>query len=145
MRQGDLFEDGTLVGAQCDPHGLQRLSRPDVAEILRALAAHAKQRAVDRADDVGQRDLLGRAGEPEAAIRSALTAYQARPAQLRQDRLKKLAGNPLRLGQLLRRHVPAARGGQLDRSAQRVVGAGGQTHIQHYAGNRLLLADAARQ
>ena len=45
MLERHVFEDGPLVGPQRDPHGLQRLGRADVAEVLRALAAHADQLA----------------------------------------------------------------------------------------------------
>jgi len=52
--EGDLVEDGPLVGAQRDPDALQRLRRADIAEVLRALTAHPDELPVHGADDVGQ-------------------------------------------------------------------------------------------
>ncbi len=75
-------------------------------------------------------------GQPEAAVRTALAADQPGAPELGQDRLKELTGDHLRPGKLVSRHVTAAGGGQFDDGPQRVVGASGQTHMDHYAGNR---------
>jgi len=119
-----LFEDGALVGPQGDPDLLKGLGRPGVLDVLRPLAADAEQRTVDGADDLGQRDLAGGPGQPEAALRSPLAADQARPPELRQDRLQELARNLLRARDPIRRHVAVGSGGEFDCRAQRVVGAG---------------------
>ena len=47
-------------GAQVDPHGGQRPSRPVVFDVVRPDAAHGRDRAFDRADHVGEADLRGR-------------------------------------------------------------------------------------
>ena len=83
--------------------------------------------------------------EPEAPVGASLAADQAAAAQLGQDRLEKLARDILRAGELIGRNVAAARGGEFDGGAQRVIGAGGQTHVKHYAGKRLRPAGGTRQ
>jgi hypothetical protein len=46
--------------------------------------------AVDGADDVGQGDLVGGAGQPEAAVGAALAADEPGPPQLGEDGLQEL-------------------------------------------------------
>src|SRR3984957_19198777 len=70
--QGDLLEDGALVGPQRDPDLLQGLGHARIGDVFRPLAAYAQQLSVDDPDDVGQRDFRCRPGQPEAAVRSAL-------------------------------------------------------------------------
>src|ERR1017187_3829369 len=134
VRERDLFQDGAFVGSQCDPDALQRFSRPDVADVLRALATDPDQLAVDGPDDVGERDVLGRPGQPETALRAPLAAYQACPAQLGKDRFEELARDLLCPGQLLGRNVAPPGSGELDGGTERIVGTGGQPHMKHYAG-----------
>jgi hypothetical protein len=132
----DFLEDGPLIRPERDPDGLQRLSRSGVAQILRPLAANTHERAVDCPDDVGERDLSCRTGEPEAAVRAALAAYQASAPQLGEDSLQELPRNGLRPGKLVRRHMTAAGGSELDNGAQSIIGTRGQTHMQHYPQSR---------
>ena len=51
----------------------------------------------------------------------ALAADQPGPAQLGQDRLQELAGDALRPGKLVSRHVAAAGSSKLDDGAQSVI------------------------
>jgi hypothetical protein len=123
VREGYRFENRPLVAAQCGPHLLQPFGRSQVCPVLRvfavralaitalvlkalavrALASGAEQLAVDRADDVGERDLRGRPGKPESAVRAALAADDVAAPQVDQDRLKELARDVVRLGELLGR------------------------------------------
>jgi hypothetical protein len=91
VREGYRLENRPLVGAQRDPHPLQWLGRSRVCHVLRPLAADAEQLAVDRADDIGQRDLRGRPGQPEPAVRPALAAHDVAAPQVGQDRPEELA------------------------------------------------------
>jgi hypothetical protein len=134
--QRHALQHGTLVGAQRDPHPLQRLGGTGIDHVLRPLTAHAEQLPVDGADDVRERDLRGRPGQPEAALGAALAAYDVAAPQVGQDRLEELAGDVLRLSELLGRDMPLARRGELDGGAQRVVGACRQSHVRHYAASR---------
>ena len=81
--------------AHGDPDSLQVLGGARVVDVLGRLAADAGQRALDGADDVGERDLLGRLGEPVAALGAALAAHEPRVAQVGEDVLEELrAGCP---------------------------------------------------
>src|SRR4029077_19203831 len=91
MLQLDFLEDRALVSPQRDPDRLQRLSSAGVAQVLRALAAHAEQWSIDGPDDVSQRNLAGRPGQPEPTFRASLATDQPGAAELRQDCLKELA------------------------------------------------------
>jgi hypothetical protein len=53
--------------------------------------------ALDRADDLRDGDLAGRAREPVAALDAALAADDAREAQVGEDVLEELQGDLLRL------------------------------------------------
>jgi len=63
-----LLKNRRFVRAERDPDRLERSAAPIIAEVLRPLAAHAEQRAVDRPDDVRKSDLLRGPGQPESAI-----------------------------------------------------------------------------
>ena len=52
--QRHLFQDRPLIGAQGDPHGLQRFRGAAVADLLGAFPPHTDQRPVDGPDDVGE-------------------------------------------------------------------------------------------
>src|SRR4051794_39882895 len=125
----DLLGDRAQARADGDPHLLQRLGRPRVGDVLRPLAADRRERPLDRADDVGDRDLRGGPVEPVAALGAALAAHEAGVAQVAQDVLEELQRDPLRLrdGVALRRPVAVGRG-ELDRGADRVVDLGGDAH-----------------
>jgi len=73
--------------------------------VLRPLAGDAEQLSVDRTDDVGERDLRGRPGQPEPAVRPALAAHDVAAPQVGQDRLEVLAGDVLRARELLGRDL----------------------------------------
>src|SRR4051812_18512731 len=59
IRDRDQLEDLALAGPQCDPDVLERLRRALVADVLRPLAAHVGERAVDDPDDLCERDVVG--------------------------------------------------------------------------------------
>ena len=84
-----------------------------------------RDRALDRADDVGDGHLGGRAGEPVAAFGAAAGADQALVLQLQQDVLEELQGDVLGGRQTLPLDGFAlAGGGQLDGGADGVIGLG---------------------
>ena len=143
--QRDSLKDRALVRAQRDPYPLQRLGRARVADVLRPLPAHAEKLTVDRPDDVRERDLVRRPGQPESAVRAALAAHQAAAPQVRQDRLEELAGNVLSLGELLGGDMAVLRGGELDGRAQRVVGTCGESHERNYAASRPVFSHRSAQ
>src|ERR1700722_7033214 len=77
VRQGHRLEHFSLVGAQRDPDPLQRLGRSPVRHVrrpltLRPLTAAVERLAVDGPDDLSERYLGGRGGEPEPAVRTPL-------------------------------------------------------------------------
>ena len=74
----------------------------------------------------------GRPGEPESAVRAALAAHDVAAPQVGQNRLKEPAGNALGLSETLGGDTVILRRGELDGSAQRVVGAGGKSHASYY-------------
>ena len=120
---GHVLEHFSQVGAQRDPHLLQRLGRADVLDLLGALPAHSHERSLDRADDLREVDLVGGLGQPVAAFGPALAAHDAGGAQLREDVLQKGDRDPLGLRDvvdLARRVLRAV--GQLDDRANGVIG-----------------------
>src|SRR6202522_784900 len=132
VREGHPLEHRSLVSAQRDPHPLQRRRRSRVRHVFRPLAADPEQLAVDGPDDLGQRNLPGRPGEPEAAVWPAPAAHDVATPQVGQDGLEELSGNALGLSEVLSRDMVTLRRGELDGGAQRVVGAGGQSHERYY-------------
>ena len=78
---------------------------------------------------LGERDLLGRLGEPVAAAGAAPGPHQAGVLQLEQDVLEELERDVLRLGELLALDGLVAGGGHLDRGAHGVIGFGGDPHM----------------
>ena len=64
----------SAIQTSCSDYG-----RAVVAEVLRTLAAHVGQRPVDDPDDVGQRDLLGRAGPASSRPRARAGSARCRP------------------------------------------------------------------
>src|ERR1700722_13932648 len=75
---GYLLEHFAQVGAQGDPDLLQLLGRADVLDLLRALAADADERALDRADDLSEAALVGRLREPIPTLGATLAANDPR-------------------------------------------------------------------
>src|SRR5918999_2331296 len=96
----DLLQDAPLADTERDPDLLQRAGGAAVSDVLGSLAAHADQRTVDRADDVGQRYLLGRTRQPISPIGPALAADNAGTAQLAENILQEFRRYLLRLGEL---------------------------------------------
>ena len=56
VREGHVLEHGAQAGARRDPHVDDARGRARVGEVLGRLAPDRAERAVDRADDVGDRD-----------------------------------------------------------------------------------------
>ena len=91
----DVLDHRAHAGADRDPDVLQVLGGAGVLDVLRRLAADAGQRALDGADDVGERDVLGRLGEPVAAVGAALGADEPGVAEVGEDVLEELVGDRL--------------------------------------------------
>ena len=81
-------------------------------------------RALDGADDVGDRHLVGRPGQPVAALGAAAGADDAVVLELEQDVLEELQGDVLGLGQALALDRALVGGGQLGGGPHGVVGLG---------------------
>ena len=74
------------------------------------------------------RDLVGRAGQPVAALGAAAGADDAVVLELEQDVLEELEGDVLGLGEALALDGPLAGGGKLGGGPHRVVGLRGNSH-----------------
>ena len=85
-------------------------------------------RPLDRADEVGDRHLVGRTGQPVAALGAAAGADDAGVLELEQDVLEELQRDVLRLGEPLALDRALAGGGQLGRRPHGVVGLRGDAH-----------------
>ncbi|GLZ78985.1 hypothetical protein Afil01_37920 [Actinorhabdospora filicis] len=96
--------------------------------MLGPVAAHAEQRAVDDADDLGEADLGGGTRELVPAVGPAAAGDDAAPAQLEQDALQELGGDLLGGGDPLGADRVGSGDGELDGGAKRVVDARGQAH-----------------
>ena len=94
---------------------LQVLGGAEVLDVLRRLAADAGQRALDGADDVGERDLLGGLGEPVAAVGAALRRAPAGRGGGRRGCSRGTCGGSSARGQRVALDGPAAGGGELER------------------------------
>ena len=81
-------------------------------------------RALDRADDVGDRHLVGRPGEPVAAFGAAAGADDALVLELEQDVLEELQRDVLGVGEALALDRALAGGGQLGGRTDGVIGLG---------------------
>ncbi len=79
----------------------RRSAGPRVVEVLRRGLVDVGERALDRPDHVRDGDVLGRAGEPVAALVPRLARHQARVLELEQDVLEELQRDVLCLGELL--------------------------------------------
>ena len=84
-----------------DPDVLQHLRGVVVLDGLGAQAVDRHERPVDRADHVGDRDRLGRAGEAPAAGLAALRHHDVGAAQVGEDRLQEAVRDALGLAELL--------------------------------------------
>ena len=67
-----------------------------VLDLVGGLAAHGRQRPLDRADHLGQRDVVGAAREPVAAVGAAPAVHQPVDAQLAEDVLEEAQRDRLR-------------------------------------------------
>src|SRR5829696_5595228 len=125
--EGDGFEDGAEVGADGDPDLLQGFGGAWILHGLRPLAPDVSQRSFDGAYHLGQRYILGGAGQPVAAGRPAAGAYDTRALQVVQDVLHELLGDTLGLGDPLPFNGPRSfcrRARQLGGGPQRVISLG---------------------
>ena len=123
-----MLEDGAEVGADGDPDLLQVLGVAFVLDVLGGRGLHVGDRALDRADDVGDGYLVGGLGQPVAALRPAARADDAVVLHLEQDVLEELQRDVLRLGQALALDGLLAGRGKLGGGAHGVVGLCGNTH-----------------
>ena len=116
-------------GRRSRPRAAAR-SGPVKSSVSGRCAADAGERAVDRADHVGERDLVGGPGEPVAAVGAAPALDDPGVAQLEQDVLQEAQRDRLAGGQPLALHrgVALGRGGELHRRPQGVVGLGRDAH-----------------
>ena len=108
-----------------------------VVDVLGALAADAGQRALDGADDVGERHVVRLLGQPVAALGAALAADDARLPQVGEDVLEELLRDVLRRRELRALDGAAAGGGELGRRADGVVDLGGDAHAGRLSGSEL--------
>ena len=100
-------------------------------------AADAGDRALDRADDVGEADLRRRPAEPVAAVGAALARDELGAAQLEQDVLEEVERDLLRGRELLALdRLPRRRRGELRKRAQRIVDLGRDPHARDSLGSR---------
>ena len=114
----------TAIQTSCRCSALPRYSI-----VLRRRRLDVGDRALDGADDVGDRHLVGGPGQPVAALGAAAGADDAVVLELEQDVLEELQGDVLGLGEALALDRPLlAGGGQLGSGPHRVVGLRGNAH-----------------
>ena len=99
--EGDLLEHGAEAGADGDPDLLKVLGVAAVLDVLGRGRLDVGDRALDGADDLGDRHLVGGPGEPVAALGAAAGADDAVVLELEQDVLEELEGDVLGLGKAL--------------------------------------------
>src|SRR5215212_184183 len=134
--EGYGFEHGTQVGADRDPDLLQVLGGAGVLDHLGPLAPDVGQRSLYGADDGGQRDLLGRHGEPVAARGTTPGTHEAGAFQVVEDVLHELLGDALGLGDPVPFYGAGPVGGgqrQLGGGPQSVVGLGGNLQASSHS------------
>jgi hypothetical protein len=124
--QRRLLEHAAQRGAHGHPDLAQLLGRAAVLEQVRAGAGDVRERAVNGADDIGQRDVGGPARQQVTAVDATPALDDACVAQVAEDVLEEAQGDALRGGDRLALYGVLAVGcGELDRRAKRVVGLGG--------------------
>src|SRR3954447_10033109 len=124
-----LLGDRPQARAHGDPHLRERLGRGPVRDVLRPLPAHRRERPLDGADHVGDRDLRRRPVQPVAALGAALAAHETGVAQVAEDVLEELERDALRPGDRVALRRPVAVGGrELHGGADGVVDLGGDAH-----------------
>ena len=126
--EGDLLEHGAQAGADGDPDLLQVLGVAAVLDRLGRRRLDVGDRALDGADDRRRRHLVGRLGQPVAALGAAAGADDAVVLELEQDVLEELQRDVLGLGQALALDRALLGGGQLGGRPHRVVGLRGNAH-----------------
>jgi hypothetical protein len=120
-----LLEHASQRRADRDPDLAQGLGRAVVLERVRLGARQVRERAVDGADDVGQRDLVRRAAQQVAAVDTAAALDDAGVAQVAEDVLEEAQGDALRVGDRLALYgLGTSECGELDRGPKGVVGFG---------------------
>ena len=85
------------------------------------MAAHVRKRSFERAHDLGERDLVGGARQPVAALDAALGGDDAGVPQLREDVLEELDRNALGGRDAVALGGPVARDRKLGAGPQGVV------------------------
>src|SRR5262245_52730829 len=136
----DLVEHGPKARPHGEPDLLQGLRRPLVRDVVGPKPADVGERALDRADHLGEGDLVRRPREPVAAVGAALGAHEPGLAEVAEDVLEELERHLLRLGEALALDVDALLDrGQLDAGPQRVVDLGGDAHASILTACRLPL------
>ena len=99
--EGDLLEHRAQAGPDRDPDFLQVLGVAAVLDRLGRGRLDVGDRALDGADDLGDRHLVGRPGQPVAALGAAAGADDAVVLELEQDVLEELQRDVLGLGEAL--------------------------------------------
>ena len=113
----------SLVGQTCSGSGLARAHDRAVGRLGDAL--DRRDRALQRLDDLGHRDLAGGAREQVAAARAAARVDQAGLAQARDEVLEIGERQPVVLGDLRQRdRLLAGAPSELDHHAHAVLGLG---------------------
>ena len=125
--QGDLLQHRAQAGADGDPDLLEVLGGAVVTGGLGTVATHLGQRAVQRADHVGDGDGVGVAGEPVTALGAPLAGHHPGPAEIGQDRPEEPRGQALLAGQVLGR-LRGPGSGQRKQGPDAVVDLGRDVH-----------------
>ena len=119
---GDDLEDVADAGAEGDPELAHGGGVGGIGGLLGAGVADGGEGALDGAEDVGDRDLVGGAGEPIAAGGAAAAVDEAGAAQLVEDVFEEAGGDFLGRGDRLALAALAVLGAsQLDGRPHRVV------------------------
>ena len=124
-----MFEDVTQRIPRGDPHLLQGLRGRVIADRLGALAVDRDERAIDGADDIGDRDLVRRLRQLPAPGFAADGGEYPDATKIGEDRLEEALGDVLPPAELIGADgFTVVDAGDLDESAQRIVGLGGDPH-----------------
>ena len=99
LREREALEDLARLLGHAHPHLLEHA----VALAVVVLVHQGDERAVDRGEDVGERDLLRRARQHVATAHAALRAHQPRALHRQQDLLEVRLREPRALRDLLHR------------------------------------------
>ena len=120
--EGDGLQHRAEVRPDGDPGIAEGRGGAGVLHLLGPLPAYVRDRALDRPDHVGKRDLLWRPGQPVAPFRAALALHEPGVLEVEQDALEELKRDLLSLGdQIALLRYSAWRRRELRSRAQRVV------------------------